>query len=513
MNSIELTLFSSRVTAICEEMGAVLQRAALSPNIRDRLDYSCALFDPKGELLAQAAHIPVHLGSMAYAMADLVQGRVWQQGEMVVVNDPYLGGTHLPDVTLIAPLCTATGVQGFVVNRAHHANIGCAAPGSMPLSTTLQEEGVVIPPTAVVVDGEIVRSRFEPLVAAVGGNDFTGDFSAQMAANQRGLTRLQQLLLRMGEESYHQAVVALNDYSETVARKALQQIPPGRYRARDTLDSDGAGNYDLQLEVTLTVTADGAVAADFSGSTSQTRGNVNCPLQVTAAALYYLLRTLMPAETPACAGTFRPVTIVAEEGSLLNARSPAAVVAGNVETSSRVVDLIAAALAALLPQQIPAASHGSMNNIAMGSRDDELGWDYYETMGGGMGAGANGGGLDGVQTHMTNTLNTPIEVVESHYPLRIRRYALRQGSGGSGARRGGEGLEREYEFLRPTQVTLITERRHHRPWGICGGGDGLPGENRLNGTPLPAKVSLHVAKGDRLTLRSAGGGGYGAEDD
>ncbi|MBF0220400.1 MAG: hydantoinase B/oxoprolinase family protein [Gammaproteobacteria bacterium] len=509
MNSVELTLFASRVAAVCEEMGAVLQRAAFSPNIRDRLDYSCALFSADGGLLAQAAHIPVHLGSMAYAMAGLVQQRSWQPMEMVVVNDPFLGGTHLPDVTLIAPLFMDDRLLAFVVNRAHHAHIGAAAPGSMPLSRSLADEGVVIPPTLVATADGLLHEVVNHLVDAVGSDDFAGDFAAQRSANLAGLARLQPLLRSMGEAAFAAAVTALNSYSETIARRALGVIPPGRYGGEDFLDDDGAGTSPLAIRVTLEVAADGGVTVDFAGTARQCAGNVNCPLAVTAAAVYYLLRTLMPETIPVCAGTFAAITLQATLGSLVNANPGAAVVAGNVETSSRIVDALMAALAPVLPQLIPAASHGSMNNVAMGGRELGRFWDYYETIGGGMGAGSEGGGLSGVQTHMTNTLNTPIEVVESRFPLRIRRYALRRGSGGAGQRRGGDGMVREYEFLSPASVTLISERRQLAPWGLAGGAAALVGENRLNGELLPAKVALQVQAGDRLTVATAGGGGWG----
>jgi N-methylhydantoinase B len=512
MDPVELSIFASRIEAVCEEMGAVLRRTAFSPNIKDRLDFSCAVFDAAGGLCAQAAHIPVHLGSMAYAMADIVGRITWAEGDMVIVNDPFLGGTHLPDVTVIAPLFHEGELMGFVANRAHHADIGAAAPGSMPISRTLEEEGLVIPPTHAVRAGRVVEAFRDKVIAALRNPDECwGDFSAQISANTGGLARLAELVRSLGAADYRKALGELNDYAERLATSALKAVPDGTYRFEDRLDDDGAGNTDLPIRVALTVQG-GCIDVDFEGTADQTAGNVNCPLSVAAAAVYYVFRCLMPPQTPACAGSFRSIHVRAPEGSLLNARRPAAVAAGNVETSTRVVDVVCGALAPALPERIPAASHGSMNNVAMGSRAADRAWDYYETMGGGMGAGPEGGGLSAVQTHMTNTRNTPIEAVEMAYPLRITRYALRRGSGGAGHRAGGDGLVREYEFLAPATVTVQTERRRYAPWGLAGGGDGAKGENRLNGKALPGKATVEAQPGDRLTIATPGGGGWGKSD-
>lgn len=515
MDAIELSLFSSRIEAVCDEMGAVLRRTAFSPNIRDRLDFSCAVFDAEGYLCAQAAHIPVHLGSMAYAMRDIVDNLEWADGDMVVVNDPFLGGTHLPDVTVIAPLFIGGELLGFVANRAHHADIGGNAPGSMPISSSLEEEGIVIPPTHLVQCGVLNEELLEHIISSTGNaQELHGDFAAQMSANRSGITRLGQLVQGMGIADYHQALVELNDYAERLARAALADIPDGEYHFTDYLDDDGLGHFDLRIQAMVRVHS-GDIEVDFSGTAGQTAGNVNCPLSVAAAGVYYVFRCLMPEQTPACAGAFRPITLSAPKGSLLNAERPAAVAAGNVETSSRVVDVICGALAQALPDRIPAASHGSMNNLAMGARGEGgmAKWDYYETMGGGMGAGESGGGLSALQTHMTNTLNTPIEVLEMNYPLRLRRYALRKDSGGEGKRRGGDGLVREFEFLSPAEVTLLTERRRHAPWGLAGGGEGAPGENHLNGEILPGKTTIKVTVGDRLSIATPGGGGWGRREE
>lgn len=507
LDPIALSIFASRLNAVCDEMGAVLQRAAFSPNIRDRLDFSCAVFDAKGQLCAQAAHIPVHLGSMAYAMQDIVSQLDWQPDDMVIVNDPYLGGTHLPDVTLIAPLFYSGNLQGFVANRAHHADIGAESPGSMPLSQSLDEEGLIIPPSKLHKEGQLNQQLLDSINKRVRSGDAgQGDLAAQISANQSGLQRLQELVSSWGQSAFVQLLGELNEYAERLARDALKDIPDGIYEFTDLMDDDGLGHEDIQISATITVEHHD-VTVDFSGTSNQVNGNINCPLSVAAAAVYYVFRCLMPDQTPACAGSFRPISISAPQGCLLNAQRPAAVAAGNVETSTRIVDVVMGALAKALPDKIPAASHGSMNNLAMGSIEDK--WDYYETMGGGMGASSVAGGMDSVQTHMTNTRNTPVEVMESVYPVRINRYAIREQSGGNGEYNGGDGLIREFEFLKPATVTLLTERRRHKPWGLNDGEAGKAGSNKLNNKELPPKTSFEVKAGDHLSIETPGGGGWG----
>ncbi len=537
MNAIELSVFVSRIESICEEMGAVLRRSAFSPNIKDRLDYSCAVFDGEGALCAQAAHIPVHLGSMAYAMADIVTTQTWNYGDMLVLNNPYLGGTHLPDVTMIAPVFSARFSSAkspdnesnnreqpiaFVVNRAHHADIGADAPGSMPLSKSLLEEGLIISPTYIMHNDLLEDKTLQEITLNMSRPDSAkGDFLAQISANQTGVARLNELLSQLGKMHFASALKHLNDYGERVARSALAQIPNGTYSFHDYLDDDGAGQKNIKISVTLHIEKQ-RIKVDFSGTDSQVQGNINCPLSVAAAAVYYVFRCLMPAQTPACAGTFRMIEIYAPQGCLLNAQYPAAVAAGNVETSTRIVDVVLGALAQIqassdhdcdsdsdIKSKIPAASYGTMNNIAMGSRENNNHWDYYETIGGGLGANQFFPGLNGVQAHMTNTLNTPIESLEHHYPLRISRYCLRDASGGSGKNRGGMGLIREVEFLQPTQITLLTERRSYSPWGLAGGGNGQVGENRLDGKLLPGKIFFTAQAGQKLTIKTPGGGGWG----
>ncbi|MFK5912903.1 MAG: hydantoinase B/oxoprolinase family protein [Woeseiaceae bacterium] len=511
LNSIELSLFTGRLNAVCDEMGAVLQRAAFSPNIRDRLDFSCAIFDAAGDLCAQAAHIPVHLGSMAYAMQGIVTQIDWHAGDMVIVNDPFLGGTHLPDITLIAPVFYQNKLIAFIANRAHHADIGADSPGSMPLSKSLDEEGIIIPPTHLIEKGAMNTEFMNSLLGATrSGSAAQGDFAAQVSANITGVTRLELMIISLcgeeGEVPFLNALTELNYYGERLAHSVIKDIPDGEYSFSDVMDDDGLGHFELKIAATITVKNE-KVHVDFAGTCEQTEGNINCPLSVAAAAVYYVFRCLMPKQTPACAGTFRPITLSAPEGSLVNAKRPAAVAAGNVETSTRLVDVVMGALAKALPNKIPAASHGSMNNLAMGSVTE--GWDYYETMGGGMGASSQGDGIDAVQTHMTNTRNTPIEVMETNYPIRVKKYAIRKNSGGQGVHQGGDGLIREFEFLKPTNVTLLTERRLTSPWGLNGGLDGACGQNKLNENVLTPKICIDVNKGDVLTIKTPGGGGWG----
>lgn len=510
MNIIELKLFASRVIAICEEMGLVLRRAAFSPNIKDRLDFSCALFGADGQLFAQADHMPVHLGSMAFAMSSVVKEREWQTGDMLVLNDPYLGGTHLPDVTLIAPVFGTEGIGllGFVVNRAHHANIGCDTPGSMPVSSSLEEEGIIIPPTLLLRAGNLQPGT--ELLPGVDNGELIGDFAAQAGANRVGVLRLQQLVENVGLDTYIHGMQQLNSYAERIATNTIGLLKPGLYHFEDYLDDDGCGTTNISLKVSLNINAN-RVEVDLSDSADSVRGNLNCPESVVAAAAYYCFRCLMSDEAPACEGLFHNINIKTRLGSIVNAQRPAAVAAGNVETSTRIVDLIFGALAQAVPEQIPAASQGTMNNVAMGHIDHSTGkrWDYYETVAGGLGGGPTQAGLSGVHSHMTNTLNTPIESLEMHYPLRVRRYAIRRSSGGAGRHPGGDGIIREYEFLQPTRLSLLSERRSFAPWGLLGGGEGKRGSNLLNGKILPGKCTVDMCVGDRLTIQSPGGGGWG----
>ncbi|MBN4080423.1 hydantoinase B/oxoprolinase family protein [Beggiatoa alba] len=515
MDVIALSLFSNRLAAVCDEMGAILQRAAFSPNIRDRLDFSCAVFDTKGDLCAQAAHIPVHLGSMAYAMQGIVSRFDWQAGDMVVCNDPYLGGTHLPDVTFIAPVIIKGELHAFVANRAHHADIGADSPGSMPISSSLEEEGLIIPPSYIMRQGQRQDEMMRMLLdASRQPQTMQGDVAAQMSANRTGCQRLEEmidaLILNGDEKAFSTAMDELNDYGERLAQPIYEKIPDGVYCFTDYMDDDGQGQQAIPIKACITIQGN-SVHVDFNGTAKQVAGNINCPLSVAAAAVYYVFRCLLPDHTPACAGTFRGISLSAPQGCLVNANYPAAVAAGNVETSTRIVDVIIGALLQAIPEQLAAASHGSMNNVAMGFVGDsqQAAWDYYETIGGGMGASSKAAGLSGVQTHMTNTLNTPVEVLETIYPLRIKQYALRRGSGGQGKQPGGDGIIREYEFTHAASVSLLTERRHFAPWGVAGGEKGQPGKNSLNKKVLAAKTCVQVSKGDCLIIETPGGGAWG----
>ena len=487
----------------------MLGRVAFSPNIRDRLDYSCALFDADGRLLGQATHIPVHLGSMAYAMGDLVRSMDWAPGDMVMLNDPYRGGTHLPDVTFIAPVFSGATLVGFSANRAHHADIGAEAPGSMPLSRRLAEEGGLISPVKVMRQGAWREEVLGPVLDRLQDRATSfGDFSAQAAANHLAQQRLAALAGALGVAALARNAEALQHYAARLARASLADLPAGRYTFCDRLDDDGMGSRDIPIEVAITLEG-GSVEVDFTGTAEQVPGNLNCPLPVTAAAVIYVFRCLMPAQVPACHGAMRDIGLRAPAGCLVNARPPAAVAAGNVETSTRVVDAVCGALAQAAPERVPAASQGTMNNLAMGARGNG-GWDYYETLAGGHGACARADGRSARHSHMTNTLNTPVEVLERHYPLRIERYALRRGSGGDGRHRGGDGVVRSYRFLGDADLTILSERRVHGPWGLAGGAPGSPGRNRLDGQPVQGKLAARVRAGQLLEIETPGGGGYGS---
>ena len=503
LSPIMLSLMVARFSAVCDEMASVLSATACSPNIKDRLDFSCALFDRTGALFAQAAHVPVHLGSMAFAMRDIVNQFEWRPGDQVVFNDPFLGGTHLPDVTLVQPFFVAGQHVGFVANRAHHASIGADAPGSMPLASHIDEEGFLISPRKLYDHSVRDEAFYQSLCDAVG--QFTAaDLAAQRSANLTGASRIASIL---GGQPIGIILDELNDYGRAMASAGLRRLTNGEYTFADVMDDDGFGNERIRIQCKVVV-QDEAVMVDFAGTSQAVTGNINCPLPVTAAAVFYAIRCLMAEETPACAGVFEAITIKAEPGSLVHASRPSATAAGNVETSMRIVDVIFGALAKALPDHIPAASQGTMNNIAMGKRG-EGGWDYYETLGGGAGASAAADGAHCVQVHMTNTLNTPAEVVEMNYPLRIERYQRREGSGGEGRNRGGDGLTREFRFLEQAEVSLLTERRAQMPWGLAGGQSGVSGANWLDGQPLGGKVMLTVHAGQVLRIETPGGGGWG----
>ena len=503
LDPVGLQVLVGALRATCEEMGAVLIRSAHSANIKERHDCSTALFDSRGELVMQAEHIPVHLGSMPDAVAAVL-GEEQRPGDTWILNDPYRGGTHLPDVTLISPIFEqAAGLLGFAASRAHHADIGGPTPGGMPASSRrLEDEGVVIAPTRAgdeVLRELAHRMRNPPQRLA--------DLRAQRAANLTGERRLLELVDRAGGDQLRAGMAAILDYAERRTRASIARLPDGTYSAEDLLEDDSEGaERDIRVRVAATVDGD-RLTLDFAGTHAQTDGNLNCPLSVTKSAAFFAVRVMTDPDAPPSAGAFRPIDIRAPEGCLLNALPPAAVVAGNVETSSRVADLVLAALGGAT--DVPAQGQGTMNNLTFAGE----GFTYYETLGGGQGACPNADGPDAVHVAMSNTLNTPTEALETEFPVRVREHSVRRGSGGDGRHRGGDGLVREIEALQPLAFTLLTERRTHPPRGRGGGADALPGRNLLNGEPLPSKTAGELRPGDRLRIETPGGGGYGAPSD
>jgi N-methylhydantoinase B len=487
---IELQVIAAQLRAIAREMGAVLVRAAFSPNIKERRDCSTALFDAAGRMVTQAEHIPVHLGAMPDAVAA-VAPRAPAQGEVWILNDPYAGGTHLPDVTMVSRT-----ELGFAVSRAHHADVGGVEPGSLPAgSTTLSDEGVVIPPTRLgpeTVEGLVSRMR-QP-------DERRGDLRAQLAAHRLGEQRVVELCARRGPDRVAAAMSALLVHAEQVVRAGILALPDGRYEATDWLESaDGL----LPIRATVDIAGD-EVHVDFSGTAPQHRGNLNCPLAVTRSACYFVVRCLTAPELAASGGAFAPVTITAPAGCLVNARPPAAVAAGNVETSSRIADVLFAALEGV--PGVSAQGQGTMNNVVLGNER----FSYYETIAGGQGACADADGPSAVHVAMTNTLSTPVEALELETPLRVERYAIRLGSGGDGRHRGGDGVVRELRVLEPCRLSVIAQRRQLAPRGAGGGGDGDPGRTLVNGTELPASAAADLVAGDVVRIETPGGGGYGA---
>jgi len=518
----ELSIAAALFSSVAEEMGVTLGRTAHSPNIKERRDYSCAVFDPAGRLVAQAAHIPVHLGAMPAAVQAALPLAPFAPGDTVILNDPYLGGTHLPDITMVSPVFLGKRLVGFVASRAHHADVGGMSPGSMPLAEEILQEGLIIPPVKLYEGGKLNRAVLDILLRNMRApSERQGDLDAQLAAQHTGVRRLGEIVRRISVARWRRLSAALMDYAERMMRTALRAIPDGEYRFEDFLDDDGVSAQPVPIRVRI-VARDGTLHCDFEGSAPERPSSVNAVASVTRSAVYYVARCLLEAMeggdmVPANEGCFRPITFSLPVASVVNASPPRAVAAGNVETSQRIVDCVLGALAQALPAVIPAASAGTMNNVAMGGHDPSSGaaFTYYETVGGGAGGGPAAPGLDAVQTHMTNTMNTPIEALEMAYPLRIAEYGIRRGSGGQGRHKGGDGIVRTWEFLAPATVTLLTDRRRLAPWGLAGGGPGAPGRNTLRraGTGLeevlPSKVQLKVQAGDRLTLETPGGGAWG----
>lgn len=516
---IEFEIFKNIFHSIAEEMGITLCRTGFSPNIKERLDYSCAIYDRGGESIAQGDHMPVHLGAMPLSVAAALRAVRMEPGDMVILNDPFRGGTHLPDITVVQPVYLdglTDGPAFFVANRAHHSDVGGISPGSMPLAKEVFQEGLILPPVRLMTGGEMNRDLLAIMLANVRTpEEREGDLSAQIAANRVGERRLREVVARYGFEKTDGYARAVQDYAERILRRTIAAIPDGTYSFEDFLDDDGFGTERIRIGATVRIMGDSA-EVDFTGSAGQTTGGVNANLAITMSATVYCFRCLVEEDVLYNAGISRPVRLIAPEGSVVNARHPAAVAAGNVETSQRITDVVLGALAKALPGVIPAASQGTMNNVTLGGTrpSDDSAFAYYETIAGGMGGRKGLPGLSGVHTHMSNSRNTPIEAMEHFLPVRIARYGLRSGSGGEGKYSGGEGVVREYEMLASTSVTLLTERRASSPYGAEGGEPGAPGRNTLvrrDGTEqrLSAKTSLEMSAGERLRIETPGGGGFG----
>jgi N-methylhydantoinase B len=548
---IELEIFKNIYHSIAEEMGAALRRTAFSPNIKERRDYSCAIFDSHGDVIAMGDHMPVHLGSLPMSVRAAIESFPLNPGDVVMLNDPFRGGTHLPDITLVAPvhvrgkqvrrkqrgqdtLATAGGDAGaaenrarpdfYVASRAHHADVGGTYPGSMGLCREIYQEGLRIPPVRIMRSGVMERDVLALLLNNVRTpKEREGDLGAQIAACHTGAERLREVCARYGLERARSASRALLDYSERMMRAFLARVPEGTYRAEDFMDSDGISDRPVKIVAAVKVqnqrgrVARGhTVTVDFTGSDPQVEGSINAVEAITYSACFYVFRCLLAEDVPATSGLMRPIRVIAPSGTVVNARPPAAVAGGNVETSQRIVDVLLWALAQAVPDRIPAAASGTMNNLTIGGRDPRTGepFAYYETVAGGMGARPNKPGVSGVHTHMTNSLNTPAEVLEYSYPLRVRQYSLRPRSGGAGRFRGGDGIMREIEVLSDVEVTLLADRRLRGPWGLSGGGDGLPGNaSVIRGNEsverLPGKCNVRLVKGERIRVETPGGGGWG----
>jgi N-methylhydantoinase B len=547
---IELEIFKNLYHSIAEEMGAALRRTAFSPNIKERRDYSCAVFDEAGEVIAMGDHMPVHLGSMPMSVRAAIDAcagpEKMRAGDIVMLNDPFRGGTHLPDITLVAPVFVKavgrrTGPNFYVASRAHHADVGGAYPGSMGLCREIYQEGVRIPPMKLMrADGKGKSVINADVLAMLLNNVRTpaereGDLGAQIAACHTGAERLREICARYGVKRVRDAASDLQDYAEDLMCAFLQSVPAGEYKSEDFLDDDGISGRPIKIAVTIRVHKEDRkqaqnaalrgrarmITVDFTGSDPQVEGSVNAVAAITYSACFYVFRCLLTEDIPAAAGLMRPIEVIAPEGTIVNANPPAAVAGGNVETSQRIVDVLLRALAQAIPERIPAAASGTMNNLTIGGidlRNNDSGtgepFAYYETIAGGMGARQGKPGVSGVHTHMTNSLNTPAEALEYAYPLRVRRYSLRPASGGDGKFRGGDGIVREIEVLTDCDVTLLADRRSRGPWGLSGGADGAPGKAfivRADGSieEMLGKFSTRLCKGERIQIETPGGGGWG----
>jgi N-methylhydantoinase B/oxoprolinase/acetone carboxylase alpha subunit len=510
---IGLELFRQLLVSIAEEMGILLRRTAFSANIKERRDYSCAVYDGRGETVAMGDHMPVHLGAMPLSVRHAIDACRPGPGDIVILNDPFRGGTHLPDITAVAAVFVPGQAEPafYVANRAHHADVGGMSPGSMPLAREIYQEGIRIPPILLVRGGAMDEPLLELLLANVRTpEERRGDLTAQLRSLERGAERCRELVARQGLAAVREQMAELQNYAERRMRHALAELPDGRYEFADQLDEDGIGPEPLAVKVAITIAGDRA-HVDFTGTAKQTTGSVNANYAIAVSATLYVFRCLIADDVPYNAGLLRPITIDAPVGTLVNAQAPAAMAAGNVETSQRITDVLLGALAQAAPDRIPAASSGTMNNLSFGGTMPGSGkpFAYYETIAGGMGAGPRHAGWAATHTHMTNSWNTPVEAFEHQYPVRVTAYRRRPGSGGPGKQAGGDGIIRELEFLTDAEVTILSDRRVRGPYGLAGGEPGQPGRNLLNGRPIPAKCRLPVSAGDRLRIETPGGGGWG----
>jgi len=515
-----LEIYRALFTSVAEEMGIALRRTAFSPNIKERRDYSCAVFDAAGRVIAQGDHMPVHLGSMPMAVEAALRVIDHQPGDVVALNDPFQGGTHLPDVTLVTGVYRDPARKNvrplfYVANRAHHADIGGATPGSMGLATDIYGEGLRIPPVRIVRNGIIDSDMMRLLLANVRGQDERrGDFEAQIGSLKTGTKRLLEIIERRGEREAKEYARHLIDYSARLMRHMIKSIPDGSYGAEDQLDDDGISEDEVRVAVTVTIDGDRA-RVDFTGSAPQVTGAINAVEAITVSAVSYVFRCLITGDVPASAGLLEPIEVIVPRASIVNAEPPSSVAGGNVETSQRIVDVVFKALAKALPDRIPAASQGTMNNLTIGGIDSRTGkeFSYYETVAGGMGARPTHDGLSGIHTHMTNSLNTPAEALEYAYPLRVREYTLRRGSGGAGRYRGGDGVVREIETLVPARMSLLADRRKHGPYALSGGCEGATGVDQIishgKAQKISGKGSHELKPGDRIRIETPGGGGWG----
>ena len=527
---VELEIFKNIFHSVAEEMGAALCRTAFSPNIKERRDYSCAVFDFESEVIAMGDHMPVHLGSMPMSVRAVLERLALVPGDVAMLNDPFRGGTHLPDITLVAPFYfsrRSVRPDFYLASRAHHADVGGTYPGSMGLCHEIYQEGFRIPPVKIIRRGKMDAEILSLLLTNVRTpEEREGDLGAQIAACHTGAARLQEVCRRYGLVRVRRAARELLDYSERMMRAFVAQVPTGTYRAEDFLDNDGLSDKPVKIAVEIKfcratrASRRPFVTIDFAGSDAQVEGSVNAVEAITYSACFYVFRCLLADDVPATAGLMRPIRVIAPEGTVVNARPPAAVAGGNVETSQRVVDVLLRALAKAIPDRIPAAASGTMNNMTIGGIDPRTNepFAYYETIAGGMGARPTKPGVSGVHTHMTNSLNTPAEALEYAYPLRVRKYGLRAGSGGAGNQRGGNGIVREVEVLADAEVTLLSERRLHRPYGLNGGQDGQFGTAKLihadgSSQDLPGKFNIRLRKGERIRIETPGGGGWGPFED